>query len=251
MRAFGNAKTRRLDSKTTLSVSRSDAFRHLCDDRHPSRRAAKTQPDTAALSSGGVWRGSSRVGRPLRKHPIATPDYESGAQSSRDSSAVSEAEPETPGAAFPSVAAGSQRCACDDSFTPDVVPDGRRLKTLDVTPVLHGSGLRWCSSHPMPHSEQERSGPKRCPEAVGRSVDSSRFKRPISPDFVDPKTLNPQYPQHPQSIRAISANRTGSVPRRAEFQEYSGSPGRAVKRCPKPHLVRARDHTGTTQLGDQ
>ena len=108
------------------------------------------------------------------------------AQSSRDESAVPEVESEASGVAFPSVAE-SRRCACDDSFAPDVAPDGRRLKTFVVASVLHGSGLRWCSSHPMPHSEQVRSGPKRCPEAVGRSVDCSRFKRPVSPDFVDTK----------------------------------------------------------------
>ncbi len=132
------------------------------------------------------------------------------AQSSRDESAVSEVESEAPELAFPSVA-GSQHCACGDSFVPDVVPDvvpdGRRLKTLDVTSVLHGSGLRWCSSHPMPHSEHERSGPKRCPEAVGRSVDSSRFKCPVSPDFVDPK--NARSATSPTSATSAQSMRIG------------------------------------------
>ena len=124
---------------------------------------------------------------PTAKARLRRPDYKTvRAQSSCDEFAVPEPESEAPELAFPSVA-GSQRCACDDSFVPDVVPDGRRLNTSEVTSVLHGSGLRWCSSHPMPHSEQARSGPKRCPEAVGRSVDSSRLKCPVSPNFVDPK----------------------------------------------------------------
>ncbi len=128
---------------------------------------------------------------PTAKAGLRRPDYETvRAQSSCDDFAVPEPESEAPELAFPSVA-GSQRCACDDSFVPDVVPDvvpdGRRLNTFEVALVSHGSGLRWCSSHPMPHSEQVRSGPKRCPEAVGRSVDCSRLKCPVSPDFVDPK----------------------------------------------------------------
>ena len=180
MGEFGNAKSRRSDSKATLSVSRGDAQRHLQDDRNASRGAAESQRDTAAH----VNQGHSMPRRNVA-WTLANENRDQEAQSLRDESAVPAAEPEAAGVALPSVA-GSALCAWFKSFAPDFVPDGLRLKASEVASVLHGSGLRWCSSHPMPHSEHDRSGPKRWPEAVGRSMDSARFKRPVSPEFVDP-----------------------------------------------------------------
>ncbi len=54
MRGFGNVESRRVGSKVPISVSQSDAFRRLHDDRNASRGTAETQRDTSVAAERGA-----------------------------------------------------------------------------------------------------------------------------------------------------------------------------------------------------
>lgn len=93
---------------------------------------------------------------------------------------------------------------------------GRRAKgSAAESSTRQGCGARWWASQRTPHSEQTRPGPKRCPEAPGRSSGSGAGAETAAPLGLPVGRLPPPPPLVPRpwsTIRPASRARPEARP---------------------------------------